>query len=110
MYYVQFTDKDGSPYTLSEPTAYLSQRSIDRRTAKGIALDSLDLPVNPSYVQQAAEAVDATVRYTLRWLNGTVIASPAAIDVSTLTSGLYIVRIHNNDGTTRVATFSMMSR
>ena len=41
-YYVQFSDKNGSPYSLSEPTAFLSQRSIDRRTAKGIALDSSD--------------------------------------------------------------------
>ena len=85
-YYVQFSDKNGSPYSLSEPTAFLSQRSLDRRTAKGIALDSLDLPVNPSYVQQAAAAVNATVRYTLRWMNGAVIATPAAINTATITA------------------------
>ena len=51
-YYVHFTDKNGSPYSLSEPTAFLSQRSLDRRSTKGIALDSLDLPVNPSYVNR----------------------------------------------------------
>lgn len=85
-YYVQFSDKDGSPYSLSEPTAFLSQRSLDRRSAKGIPLDSLDLPVNPSYVQQAAAAVNATVRYTLRWMNGAVIATPTAINTAILTA------------------------
>jgi len=85
-YYVQFSDKDGSPYSLSEPTAFLSQRSLDRRTAKGIALDSLDLPVNPSYVQQAAAAVNATVRYTLRWLNGAIIATSTAINTAAITA------------------------
>ena len=85
-YYVQFSDKEGSPYTLSEPTAFLSQRSLDRRAAKGIALDSLDLPVNPSYVQQAAAAVNATVRYTLRWMNGAVIATPEAVNTAAITA------------------------
>lgn len=59
-YYVLFSDKDGSPYSLSDQTTFLRQRSIDCRAAKGIALDSFTLPVNPTYVQQAAAAVNAT--------------------------------------------------
>lgn len=30
-YWVRFTDKQGSPYTLDNPGAYLSQRALERR-------------------------------------------------------------------------------
>ena len=51
-YIIRFIDKYNSPYSLSNPSAYLSQKAIDRRTRYSIAFDSSDLPVNPSYVQQ----------------------------------------------------------
>ena len=31
-YIIKLKDKNGSPYSISDPTAYLSQRAIDRRT------------------------------------------------------------------------------
>ena len=50
LYYIEFTDKNNTPYSLDNPLEYLSQRAIDRRQAQNIAIDSLDLPVNPSYI------------------------------------------------------------
>ena len=47
IYWVQFTDKNGTPYTIDNPEAYLSQRALDRRARLGIAIDEYDLPVNP---------------------------------------------------------------
>lgn len=44
-YWVQFTDKTSTPYTLSAPEEFLSARSLDRRQQQGIALDESDLPV-----------------------------------------------------------------
>ena len=44
-YWVRFTDKDDTPYTLAEPEAFLSARAIERRTVQGIGFDELDLPV-----------------------------------------------------------------
>ena len=49
-YVVKLKDKGGNPFSLSAPSAYLSQRAIDRRTRYGIAIDSTDLPVTPSYI------------------------------------------------------------
>lgn len=69
---VFLTDKDNNPYTLSNPNAFLTQRSIDRRTNYGIALDAKDLPVTPSYVQQIA-ATGAPVVYSLKWFNAVVV-------------------------------------
>jgi hypothetical protein len=51
-YVVKLKNKGGNPFSLSAPTAYLSQRAIDRRTKYGIAIDSTDLPVTPSYITQ----------------------------------------------------------
>jgi len=74
-FYVQFANKNSSPYSLSTPTAYLSPRAIDRRQVLGIAIDSTDLPVNPSYIAQI-ENLGIHVYCKSKWLNGaTVILS-----------------------------------
>jgi hypothetical protein len=73
-YWVQFTDKNGTPYTLGNPSAYLSSRALARRTNFGISIDSTDLPVNPSYIAGVA-ATGATVYSHSKWLNGVVIVT-----------------------------------
>jgi len=72
-YWVAFTDKSATPYSLSEPTSFLSERAIARRAAQGIAYDELDLPVDPAYVAQveAIEGVDVLNRS--KWFNGVTI-------------------------------------
>ncbi|MBE0647244.1 MAG: S8 family serine peptidase [Bacteroidales bacterium] len=69
---VFLTDKNNNPYTLSDPTAFLTQRSLDRRTNANIALDAKDLPVTPSYVDQI-RATGAPVVYSLKWFNAVVV-------------------------------------
>jgi serine protease AprX len=71
-YIVYFTDKNNSPYSLNTPTDYLSQRAVNRRTAQQIAVSDEDLPVNPSYVNQIANA-GAQVLNRSRWLNAVCI-------------------------------------
>ena len=51
-FFVQFKDKNDTPYSLDNPAAYLSSRSIQRRNEQQIAIDSTDLPINPSYISQ----------------------------------------------------------
>jgi serine protease AprX len=65
-------NKDNNPYSLSNPIAFLTQRSLDRRTKSNIPLDSRDLPVTPSYVTQIA-ATGAVVVYSLKWFNAVVV-------------------------------------
>ncbi|MCB0778492.1 MAG: hypothetical protein KDC03_02925, partial [Flavobacteriales bacterium] len=49
-YRVRFTDKGNTPFSLEQPEAYLSPRALERRQRQGIAVDSLDLPVDPAYI------------------------------------------------------------
>jgi len=65
-------NKDNNPYSVSNPSAYLSQRALDRRTKASIAIDVKDLPVTPSYVTQIA-ATGAVVVYPLKWFNAVVV-------------------------------------
>ncbi len=54
IYWVQFTDKTDSPYSIDNPEAYLSPRALQRRANLGIAIDEYDIPVNPQYLQAVA--------------------------------------------------------
>lgn len=73
-YYVQFTDKANSPYTLDDPLAFLTQRALDRREKQQIALAENDLPVNPQYLEQVA-AAGATLLFPTKWLNGVTVST-----------------------------------
>ena len=39
-YWVQFTDKNDSPYSINNPEEYLSERAIQRRQDYNIAIDN----------------------------------------------------------------------
>lgn len=49
-YQIYFTDKNLNQYTLSNPSEFLSQKALDRRTKQNIAVDMLDLPVSQYYI------------------------------------------------------------
>ena len=79
-YLVLFKDKNNSPYSIENPTAFLSERSVSRRERQRIRLTNTDLPVNPAYVE-AVKQTGAKVIYTSRWFNGALIeASNAQLD------------------------------
>lgn len=89
-YWVQFTDKGNNPYSLSNPSAYLSSRALQRRANQGIAIDSLDLPVTPMYVAGVA-ATGVTVHAQSKWLNGVVIITSDTNDLSAIAALPYVV-------------------
>jgi hypothetical protein len=90
-YVVTFKDKAASPYSVSNPTAFLSQRAISRRERQGIAITEQDLPVNISYIQAVKDA-GADVFFKTRWLNGVLIQCDASI-ISTLTDLSFVDRV-----------------
>lgn len=89
-YWVQFTDKGNNPYSLSNPSAYLSSRALQRRANQGIAIDSLDLPVTPMYVAGVA-ATGVTVHAQSKWLNGVVIITSDTNDLNAIAALPYVV-------------------
>lgn len=71
-YLVTFRDKTDSPFSISQPEAFLSKRSVERRQRQGIAVAQRDLPPNPAYVQGVRQT-GATVWYTSRWANAALV-------------------------------------
>jgi serine protease AprX len=69
VYWIYFKEKQGSGYSIDQPSQFLSDRSVNRRALQGLAVDPSDLPVNPSYIEEIKE-LDIEVRYVSRWLNG----------------------------------------
>jgi subtilisin family serine protease len=72
IYWVQFTDKTDSPYSIDNPEAYLSPRALQRRANLGIAIDEYDIPVNPQYLQAVANC-GAELINPSKWLNGVTV-------------------------------------
>jgi hypothetical protein len=67
-YWVEFTDKNNSPYCTCRPAEFLSARALERRARAGIAIEENDLPVNPHYLK-ALEINGVKLHGTSRWLN-----------------------------------------
>ncbi len=89
-YWIMFKNKNGTPYSVSTPSAYLSPKSIARRTAQGIAINTSDLPVTPSYVSQIAAVPSVTVLYRSKWLNGVVINVTNTVALTTINSFTFV--------------------
>ncbi len=71
-YWIQFTDKNGTDFSLYHPDDYLSLRSINRRLQYSIAFDSLDIPVNSFYLDSLVKK-GATIVHASKWLNGAAV-------------------------------------
>ena len=83
-YIIKLKDKNGSPYSISDPSSYLSQRAIDRRTRYGIAIDSTDLPVNASYLAQIKNVPGVSILNISKWLNAVAIQTADANALNTI--------------------------
>ena len=81
-YFVEFTDKDNSPYSVDRPWEFLSTRALERRDVASIAIKVDDLPVNPDYVQTVA-AFGVEVLTRSKWMNGITIftVDPSVINL-----------------------------
>jgi serine protease AprX len=89
-YWVKFSNKTGTPYTVGNPSAFLSAKSILRRTTYGIPIHTTDLPCNPSYVSQVDAVSNVTVLYVSKWINGVVISVPSASILTTISSFSFV--------------------
>lgn len=74
-YWVQFSDKTNTPFSTTNPSAFLSARSVLRRQNQGIPVTWYDLPVDPAYVSQVLATGAVTLNYTSRWFNAVSITT-----------------------------------
>jgi hypothetical protein len=94
-YWVKFTDKNDSPYTISSPGEFLSQRALDRRAAQGIEIKENDLPVNPSYIQGVEDA-GATVLVVSKWFNSVVVYTTSSSVINDINALPYVLSVEKS--------------
>ena len=71
-YFLYFKNKAQSTYHLGAPSAFLSERALERRERQGIGVDETDLPVSESYIESLENSGYAVV-FSSKWLNGVCI-------------------------------------
>lgn len=81
-YIIRFKDKAGTPFSVGDPSKYLSAKAIDRRRKQSIIIDETDLPVNPNYIDSVRLAGNVIILDQSKWLNQVCIATTdvAALD------------------------------
>ncbi len=73
-YWVTFKDKAGSEVYLRHPDQFLSNRSILKKYAAGIAITTEDLPVSEHYLSRLRQK-GLSVQFASRWLNAACVVT-----------------------------------
>jgi serine protease AprX len=68
-YVIKLRHKGDNPFSISNPSQYLTPRAIARRTRYSIPIDSLDLPITPRFIDSIKMAGTVTILNTSKWLN-----------------------------------------
>jgi hypothetical protein len=89
-YWVRLNNKTGTPYTLSNPSAFLTPASVQRRVTYNVPYDNTDLPVTPSYVSQISAVPSVTVLYVSKWLNGVVVSITNTTAITTINTFTFV--------------------
>ena len=85
MFRLELKDKGNPPYTIENPSAYLSEKSIERRLRQGISVDSTDLPIDPVYLSEI-KATGALIKATSKWVETVTVYLPDSSAVPALKS------------------------
>lgn len=81
-YWVRFSDKANTPFSIENPSAFLSDRALARRERQGIAIDDRDLPVDPAYIQAVLDIPGVQYWHQSNWFNAITVKllNPEALD------------------------------
>ena len=89
-YWIGFTNKINTNYTLNNPLDYLSERAILRREKQAILLDSLDLPVSQLYVQAVLAAGNFELWATSKWMNGIIVKTQDTLALDSIVNFTFV--------------------
>ncbi len=82
-YIIRLKHKGGSTFSLANPSAFLSPRALSKRSRHNIPVDSLDLPVSTTQLNQLTAIPNLTLLNQSKWLNAVTIQTtdPNVINV-----------------------------
>ena len=88
-HFIFFKDKNNSNYNINRPTEFLSNAAIERRNKAGIAIDSLDLPVNQNYIDSIL-STGVQFHYSSKWLNGILIETTDSLALDKISNFSFV--------------------
>jgi serine protease AprX len=106
---VKFKNKGFNTFTLANPSAYLSAKSIERRTKYNLSIDSTDLPVTKRYLDSLASVPNVTILNVSKWLNQVSIHTTDAEAIEKINSFSFVQSVSEialrkaNDPSTEVS-------
>ncbi len=92
-YWVRFTDKDNTPFSLSAPEEFLSPRAIERRARQGVPLDETDLPLDPAYISSLMAAGQFQPHTVSKWFNAVTIRTTDTLALDTIASLPFVYEV-----------------
>jgi len=92
-YWITLADKVGTEYSLANPSAFLSQRSLDRRAKQKISLSQEDLPVSTIYLD-SLKNMGLTILGASKWFNAVIVESYDSLLLDTLDRISFVSGFH----------------
>ncbi len=90
-YIIRFKDKVGTPYTITNPSQFLSAKSIQRRVKQKISIDSTDLPITPRYIDSIRLAGNVLILNRSKWLNEVCIQTTDVAALAKINSFPFVI-------------------
>jgi serine protease AprX len=91
-YIVRFKDKTGTPFSINDPSKFLSSKAIERRAKQNIAITETDLPVVPSYIDSINSISNVTVLDISKWFNQVCIATTDSTALSKINNFSFVLK------------------
>lgn len=85
---VFFKDKDHSTFSVDNPEAFLSPKSIERRVSQDIAINFEDLPISKAYLD-SLKTLNIKYYHLSKWFNATIIQADS-LELEKLSKVSYI--------------------
>jgi len=67
--WIYFKDKPNAETFIASPNLMLTQRAINRRIQQNININSTDVPLENTYVEQVSNSIGITVKAKSKWMN-----------------------------------------
>ncbi len=91
-FWVMFKDKNNSAFSVDKPSAFLSEKAIERRKTQNIAVNTTDLPVNTNYIY-GVKSCGVTIINQSKWFNAVAVSTNDTSKLSLIRELPYVNKI-----------------
>lgn len=91
-YLIRFDRKLPNNFQVNQPSAYMSQKAIDRRIKQQIQIDSTDLPIKSQYIDGILNVDGVQLLSVSKWLNQAAVLISDPIALSRIQQLPFVIR------------------